>query len=871
MADRIKGITIEIDGQTTGLKKALGDVTSQSISVQKELTDVNRLLKFDPGNTEALAQKQSLLAKQIEVTSQKLQGLKNAQSQVDAQFASGKIGEEQYRSFQREIAFTETSLNKLKQSMSKVDDGNGISKVKQEMDSLGKSAEEAGNKSGNLKNKIGDLGANAAKGALVGITATTVAVGGLVKASIEQYSQYEQLTGGVETLFKTSSGTVTKYANEAYKTAGLSANQYMSTITGFSASLLQGLGGDTAKAAEVGNMAVTDMSDNANKMGTSMESITETYQSLAKGNYAMLDNLKLGFGGTKEEMQRLLVEAEKVSGIHYDIGNFSDVINAVHVIQTQMGITGTTAKEASSTIEGSLNMTKSAWKNLLTGMADDKSNFDTLIQNLVDSAGAFGANILPRIEIAINGIAKLIEQLLPPIIDKIPQIILNILPGLITAGMQIIQNLVTGIQQNLPTIMTTIIGVMTTLVTGFIQILPQLLTIGMQIIAQLISGIGQALPTLIPIAVQCITDLVQGFIDNLPLILDAGLKLLEGLTTGIINALPTLIAELPKIIQSIVDFVATGLPQILDSGLKILLALIDGLVQCLPQLIATLPQIIESIVNFISNNLPQIIDTGIKVLLALIDGLVKALPQLITMLPQINKTIVDTLIEHLPEIVEAAFKIIVALADGLIKAQNKIVEAIPQIVTSIFNAFKEANWSDIGTNIMKGIGEGISQGINNIMSKASDAVQKIKNKFTEAKSFDVHSPSRWSRDMIGKNIIKGIGVGIDAETPNLLMSTDSMLSSTLDNISRQANAIANAAIPNVNTGTYGMGVNYSPIGGSNTGSTGSNMDMLLAKMDDMTKAIANMKILMDSKEVGKLVTPSVSNNLAFNNGRKGWD
>lgn len=687
----------------------------------------------------------------------------------------------------------------------------------------------------------------------MGITATTVAVGGLVKASIEEYSKFEQLTGGVETLFKTSSNTVGKYADEAYKTAGLSANEYMSTITSFSASLLQGLGGDTAKAAEVGNMAVTDMSDNANKMGTSMDSIVETYQSLAKGNYAMLDNLKIGFGGTKEEMQRLLTEAEKVSGVHYDISNFSDVINAIHVIQTQMGITGTTAKEASSTIEGSLNMTKSAWKNLLTGMADDNADFDTLINNLVDSAGAFGNNILPRIEIAINGIAKLIEQLLPPIMDKIPQIILNILPGLVTAGMQIIQNLVTGIQQNLPTIMTTIISVITTLITGFIQILPQLLTIGMQIIAQLISGIGQALPTLIPTAVQCITDLVQGLIDNLPLILNAGLQLLEGLTTGIINALPQLIQSLPQIVQSIVDFITQALPQILDAGLKILLALINGLVQCLPQLIAMLPQIIETIINFITQNLPTIIEAGVKVLLALINGLVNALPQLIAMLPQIISTVVNTLSQHIPEIIDAGVKINLALIKGLMQAIPQIIAAMPEIIKSIKSPLEDISLIDIGKNII----QGLINGIKSMASGVSDTIKSIVDKIPEGvkKLLDIHSPSRVMfglGEYTGEGFVNGIG-------------------STIGNISRQANNLAAAAIPNINASNYDMGVNYNPIGENNIGSKSSNLDAILAKMDSMADAIMNMKILMDSKEVGRLVTPSVSNNLAFNNGRKGWD
>lgn len=280
--------------------------------------------------------------------------------------------------------------------------------------------------------KLGSIASSAVKTfAKVSAAMTAAAVGTigvLTKLSVEQYAEYEQLVGGVETLFKKSSNKVMEYANNAYQSAGMSANEYMNTITGFAASLLQGLGGDTEKAAQIGNMAVEDMADNANKMGTSIEMIQNAYQGFAKQNYTMLDNLKLGFGGTKEEMQRLLQEAEKISGIKYDISNFNDIIEAIHVIQTEMGITGTTAKEAASTIEGSLNMTKSAWTNLLTGMADDNSNFDVLVQNLVNSLGSLAENLLPRVKIAIEGIGELIRTLLPKVLDEIPEIMASLFP-----------------------------------------------------------------------------------------------------------------------------------------------------------------------------------------------------------------------------------------------------------------------------------------------------------------------------------------------------------------------------------------------------------------------------------------------------------
>lgn len=339
-----------------------------------------------------------------------------------------------------------------------------------------------------VKGLGGKLGSLAKTGA-VAITGLATAASGVVTAlttlSVKQFAEYEQLVGGVETLFKKSSGQVMKYANDAYKTAGMSANEYMKTITGFSASLLQGLGGDTKKAAEIGNKAVTDMSDNANKMGTAIGSIQDAYQGFAKQNYTMLDNLKLGYGGTKTEMERLLVDAQKLTGIKYDINNFSDVIEAIHAVQTEMGITGTTAKEASETIEGSFNMTKSAWTNLLTGMADDNADFDVLVQNLVESLGSLGKNLLPRIKIAIEGIGELVRTLLPKILDEIPEMMASLFPK---SMQQDIKRIFEGITEAIKTAADVAMQWLPKIIEGFAWILDN-----SNAIATGIVGIGTAL------------------------------------------------------------------------------------------------------------------------------------------------------------------------------------------------------------------------------------------------------------------------------------------------------------------------------------------------------------------------------------------
>ncbi|GAA0774610.1 hypothetical protein GCM10008908_24750 [Clostridium subterminale] len=344
---------------------------------------------------------------------------------------------------------------------------------------------------GGIKSLGGKLGSLAKTGAvaITGlVTAASTVVTGLATLSVKQFAEYEQLVGGVETLFKNSSNEVMKYANNAYKTAGMSANEYMKTITGFSASLLQGLGGDTKKAAEIGNKAVTDMSDNANKMGTAIGDIQNAYQGFAKQNYTMLDNLKLGYGGTKTEMERLLADAQKLTGIKYNINNFSDVIEAIHAVQTEMGITGTTAKEASSTIEGSFNMTKSAWTNLLTGMADDNANFDVLVQNLVSSLGSLGKNLLPRIKIAIEGIGELIRTLLPKILDEIPEMMASLFPE---SMQEDVKRIFEGIAEAIKTAADVAMQWLPKITEGFAWILDNSNTIATGIV-----GIGTALMVL---------------------------------------------------------------------------------------------------------------------------------------------------------------------------------------------------------------------------------------------------------------------------------------------------------------------------------------------------------------------------------------
>ena len=416
--------------------------------------------------------------------------------------------------------------------------------------------------SGKFKNGL----ATAAKvgAAAVGAAATGIAV--LTKNALNNYAEYEQLVGGVDTLFKDSSAKVQEYAANAYKTACLSANEYMDTVTSFSASLLQSLGGDTEKAAQKADQAITDMADNANKMGTGMEMIQNAYQGFAKQNYTMLDNLKLGYGGTKEEMERLLADAEKLSGQKFDISSYSDIVDAIHVVQTEMGITGTTAAEAASTIEGSSGSAKAAWSNLITGIADENADFKTLTSNFVDSLVTAGKNIIPRISVILGGISQLVTSASTTIIPMVITTITDNLPALLQAAVALVGALGQGIIDSLPAITQAAIDILFFLSNGLIENLPTL-----------IDGIVQVTLTI----VQMLTST-----DFLIQLNETALQLIMTLAQGLIDAIPQLIATIPLIIGNWLAAVVVQLPSIIQTGIDLLFALIDGIIKCIPELVA---------------------------------------------------------------------------------------------------------------------------------------------------------------------------------------------------------------------------------------------------------------------------------------------
>lgn len=624
-----------------------------------------------------------------------------------------------------------------------------------------------------IKNGIGTI----AKVTAAGFTAAATGIAALSKQAIESYADYEQLVGGVETLFKDSADKVQEYANEAYKTAGMSANEYMETVTGFSASLLQSLGGDTEKAADKANQALIDMSDNANKMGSDMEMIKNAYAGFAKQNYTMLDNLKLGYGGTKQEMERLLADAEKFSGIKYNIESYADVIDAIHVIQTEMGVTGTTAKEAASTISGSLGMMKSSWQNLITGIADDTQDFDSLVNNFVDSVDTVAQNIMPRVEQAMSGVGKLVEKLVPTIIERIPDLLENTLPALTESALKVLgtigQALIDNSDQLLLYVVTLLDDVWNAIadsdvstegLSKFIETLakriPQISSNITMIALQLVRKLSEALQNS-----DSVDEITRGFIAifydvsetialGIPEIAEAAFSLVKKIGQGIIDNLPWLMEDMILLVEELADYIAEAAPEMM------------------PQIVSLVMEIAEMLTD--PDTLTSLLDSALKIILALAEGLLYSLPELLKKIPVIIENLKKALIDAGPMLGKAAVELVGMLAAGLVEAIPAAIKALMQIHEAIietiyswgsglFNAIKES-WQEAwkaltpyltmaktwGNHLIENFIGGIKQKWEDLKKSVSDVAQTVKDflGFSEPKKGPLSNFHTYAPDMM---------------------------------------------------------------------------------------------------------------------------
>lgn len=509
-------------------------------------------------------------------------------------------------------------------------------------------------------------------GALKGIIATA-AIGKALSATITEGAALEQSIGGIETLFKENAEKVKANAAEAYRTAGMSANEYMELTTSFSASLLQSVAGDTAKAADIADMAMTDMSDNANKMGTSIEDIKNAYQGFAKQNYTMLDNLKLGYGGTKTEMERLLADAQKVSGVKYDIGNLNDVYSAIHVIQGELDITGTTAKEASSTISGSMAAMKAAFKNVM-GQITLGQDVGPALQGLAETVTTF-----------------LVGNLLPAVWN-----ILSALPGA----------LVTFVQAAIPQ-----------LISAFMEFLPQLQ-----------AGITTGLPQLLQVSQQIISQLCDGFAAMWPQLLQHGGEILTQVIGGIANTLPQVFQMAMDIITSFVNTFIENYPQYIRTGTDILMSLIDGIGQALPQMLVAAAQAILSMAKGLIKNFPQILSAGFDMIVSLIRGIGNALPGIISAAGEIVGMLWNTILET--DWLQLGKDIISGLINGIGAMAGALWDAAINIAKSAVDAIKSFFGIKSPSRLMrdevgKYIPLGIAAGIQGNTRPISNAMRDI--------------------------------------------------------------------------------------------------------------------------------------------------
>ena len=548
-------------------KKAQSDYAEKVSSAQSEISRCEAALAALGDETGDTTEEQAKLTAELE----------KAKGELSAAEKGYESTTRSVNSYQTQVNNAEAELNKLGSELdknasymdeaAKSSDGcaESIDEYGKEVKKAGEDSEEAGKKFDKVKTAATALG-TAAAAATAALAAAAIKLG---KEVISAYADYEQLVGGVETLFKDSSGKVMEYANDAYKTAGLSANEYMETVTGFSASLISSLGGDTEKAAKYADMAITDMSDNANKMGSDMASIQNAYSGFAKQNYTMLDNLKLGYGGTKEEMQRLLEDAEKLSGVKYDISSYSDIVDAIHVVQTEMGITGTTAKEAEATISGSIGMLKSSFQNLITGLGDADADIDKLCDNVVNSFNSVVKNITP----VVRNLAKTVPNALEGILDAIA------------------------------------------------PLLPELLEMGVGLFEALLSGFTSVLPELMNTAASLVTTLVQGIIEALPLVVEAGGKLLTALITNLPQIILTIVQALPQIITAVINALVNNIPKIIETGVKLLTALITNLPQIIAEIVRAMPQIITGIVSALGEGVSQVAEVGANLVRGLWQGI----------------------------------------------------------------------------------------------------------------------------------------------------------------------------------------------------------------------------------------------------------
>lgn len=653
---------------------------------------------------------------------------------------------------------------------------------KAEKDLKGFSSE--GEKSASKLSKLGGIAKTVGKGVLAGTGAVVTGAVGLVKQVSSSYGQLQQSIGGIETLFGESAQKVIENANNAYTTAGISANDYMQQVTSFSASLLQSLGGDTEAAANSADMAVRDMADNANKMGTSMEMIQNAYQGFSKQNYTMLDNLKLGYGGTKSEMERLLADASKLSGVKYDISNLNDVYSAIHVVQQELGITGTTALEAGETIEGSFNSLSASWQNFLAGLGNPDADMAKIVDNLAKGLSGAINNVIP----VVNNMVSV----LPTVMDAIIGAVNNLAPTFIETFTSLITQVIDGIVKLLPIIIPMVVDTLKSVINTLVSNLPLIIDAVILLITEVINALSDMLPALIPTIVQAVIDIANSLINNLPILLNAVLQLVLAIADGLVQATPILIQALPQIISGIIQFIIGAFPQIITTVMS-----------CLGNLLSQIGTWIGTLLGKVGSFFSNLISTGANKTSEFVTKIVDFIKQLpekfaywlgfvmgkvakfVTELPtkakEAGSNFVNNIvnfIKNLPSnvatwLTNTITKVVTFVTNMGTKAKQAGTTFINNIVNTLKNLPSKV--VNIGRNVVEGLWNGIMNSANWLKNKVTGFCSNIIEGFK--KGFDSHSPAR-KLIPIGNWITQGLGVGItedDSAEKSIQNKVDSIL------------------------------------------------------------------------------------------------
>lgn len=607
-----------------------------------------------------------------------------------------------------------------------------------------------------IKNKLG-IAAKAGVAAVTAVGTATVAIG---KTALDAYSNYEQLVGGIDTLFKASSGKMQQYAANAYQTAGVSANRYMEISTSFAAALISSLGGNTEAAADMANTAITDMSDNANKMGTSLETVQEAYMSLSRGNYEMLDSLKLGYGGTKSELERLLSDAEKFSAAQgkvrdFSVDSYSDIVEAIHIVQDEMGITGTTAEEAATTIEGSVNMAKAAWDNWLAGLGNEDADMEGLTDQLVQSVVIAGKNIIPRVGQIMTTIGQTVADYAPGVGLYLRNALISVLPEAVQgpmrdafAGVDKVVDKLTGVfNDNLKPAADAADSVFSAISSG-------VKTFGDAVNDLVLPAIDQLSPAFNDFfgAIQAAQPLLE-FIANiigvgLAAAISVAIKLFAAITevvAFVITGFEQLYEDISGFVTGVVNFFTVDLPNAINM-------LVQWFAQLPGNIAAFLSMVITKVVAWVANMASNAVSAGSRFISG-IAGFLSALPgNIASWLSGVISTVVGWVSQFTSNATSAASQFASNLIDGL--------ASIPGKVTSI------------GSNIIQGMVNGVTSAagrlIDSVKGAVDDAINAAKN------LLGIHSPSRVFRK-IGQYTMRGAALGVDDDADVLLRSTDSAM------------------------------------------------------------------------------------------------